>query len=164
MDHAAAGKVAAELVHGQPRQQFLNVLPQLDDWIRAADPLLICGGNIDGRSVKSMTPLDGGAGQVRVAGRDDGDTAQSTDRGQAGVVDESRRFPQKVAMSGLEEQAPLADAEAGSGFHGVEPRHHFRHIDAKASGSEFLACSPALSTRRDVLTLIGADFAQRRRF
>src|SRR5207248_4541033 len=70
---------------------------------------------------------------------------------------------QEVASGRPDEQRTLPDADGWIGTESAEPRLEVAHLDAVAFAAEPGQGDPALPTGWDVLPLVGADCAVRRR-
>ena len=104
MQDSTASEVPATLDQGQIGEQLLLISPELDNWIRAADPALIVGGVPDWAVAEGVTEGDREAGQMRVTAGDGTNSSEFVDFGDKGVIDEAGRIPEDVAIRGADEQ------------------------------------------------------------
>src|SRR5438874_8116015 len=163
MEDSAPFEVPARLDQRYAWERLDTAFPVFDRGIGPHHPLAIRLRDIDRRVPEGATPLHVDAVEVRVRHRDAVEAAARADGRDALVVDEAEAVPQEVASGRLDEQRTLPDADGWIGTESAEPRLEVAHLDAVAFPAEPGQGDPALPTGWDVLPLVIADRAMRRR-
>src|SRR2546427_5667563 len=161
VESGAAFEVAAALNQGEPGDGGDRPLPVADRRVEPHDPLPVCLRDEDGRVAEGLAPLDADAVKMRMRHRDAAQSTSVANGGDPGVVDKSQAVPEDVAFGGLYQQCPLADPNRWIRADPGQPGFELADVGAAALRLELRKGYPALSTRRDVLTLVLADRAVR---
>ena len=161
VQHGAAREVPAAADERQPVAELARLaFPQLDERVGAGDPALVVGVQ-QHRAVEARCPVGHPGVVVRVRDGDRGQPATALDLVGRLVVEVRHAVPHHEALAGRDEQRALADREprlgADAGQLGVLAQ-------LVAMGlRELVEGGPALAVLGDVLALVVADRAPRRR-
>lgn len=161
VQHCGTVEVAADPCQGDPGDGLDVVVEQLDAGRGPLNPLLVRARDQD-TGIESLGELDVGAVEVRVGHTDRVDTAQGGDSPLRVVVEQRDAVPQHIAVRCTDEKRALADRDRRAHTDADEVRFLLPQFVGVVAG-QFAHRGPALSPRADVLTLVLADRAVRRR-
>ena len=154
---------AADERQTTPRQRIRRIaLPEDDRFVGTGDPRPIVGVEEDRHAVKGAAPLRHPGEEMRVGDGDRRQTAAPLNRGDRVVVDEADAIPEHVAGWGLDEVGLLTDSKTR--LRGKSAQTRLDGLDGVAVlTAELGERGPALALMSDVLPLVLADQAARRR-
>jgi hypothetical protein len=116
----------------------------------------------DRHAAQSLAPLVHGGEEMRVRDGDGAKAPQRLDPGHRLVGDQRRAVPHHPAAGLGDDQRALADGNAGGRTNAEEVRLELADV-APVAGAELVEGRPFLAARRQVLPLVFADRAMRRR-
>src|SRR5262249_27104256 len=145
------------------QQRQCLATPQLDRRIRALDPALVTGVQMNGNIAEGATPFDHGRVEVRMRYPDAGKPPKATNQADGRLIEHGNAVPQYVAVRRAAEDRALTDCKRRL----RADADHTRLVLAKAVEMPRRQTGkrrPGLPAWRHILAFLFANLAKSRRF